>query len=86
MVSDCQAHFTLRHAVAADVLLTGRTMSGQGAAERGIAGRVLPAAIDLARDVAGAPTRTVDLEGLGHRRSRITEVSAELATPARGDG
>ena len=62
MVADCQAHFTLRHAAglaaAADVLLTGRTMSGQEAADLGIASRslpapaVLPAAIDLARDVA----------------------------------
>jgi enoyl-CoA hydratase/carnithine racemase len=62
MVADCQAHFTLRHAVglavAADVLLTGRTMSGREAADLGIASAalpapaVLPAAIDLARDVA----------------------------------
>jgi enoyl-CoA hydratase/carnithine racemase len=62
MVADCQAHFTLRQAaglaVAAEVLLTGRTMSGQEAADLGIASRalpapaVLPAAIDLARDVA----------------------------------
>ncbi|MBV8349366.1 MAG: enoyl-CoA hydratase/isomerase family protein [Mycolicibacterium sp.] len=62
MVADCQAHFTLRHAVglavAAHFLLTGRTMSGQEAADRGVASRalpaaaVLPAAIDLATDVA----------------------------------
>lgn len=62
MVADCQAHFTLRQAVglavAADLLLTGRTISGQQAADCGVASRalpapaVLPAAIDLATDVA----------------------------------
>ncbi|MDL4772992.1 enoyl-CoA hydratase/isomerase family protein [Actinomadura xylanilytica] len=62
MIGDCQSHFTLRHAVglavAADLLLTGRTLTGREAAERGIAGRalpsadVLPAALALAREVA----------------------------------
>ena len=62
MVGDCAVHYTLRHAVglavAADVLLTGRTFTGLEAAERGIASRalpaaeVLPAALELARDVA----------------------------------
>jgi enoyl-CoA hydratase/carnithine racemase len=62
MIADCQAHFTLRQAVglavAADILLTGRTFTGREAANRGIATRalpaadVLPAAIEMARDVA----------------------------------
>ncbi|WP_329126783.1 enoyl-CoA hydratase/isomerase family protein [Streptomyces sp. NBC_01465] len=62
MIGDCQSHFTLRHAVglavAADLLLTGRTLTGQEAADRGIASRALPAAdvlptaMALAREVA----------------------------------
>lgn len=62
MIGDCAVHYTLRHAVglavAADVLLTGRTFTGRDAAGLGIASRalpadeVLPAAVDLARDVA----------------------------------
>lgn len=62
MVGDCAVHYTLRHAVglavAADVLLTGRTFTGREAAGLGIASRalpaeeVLPAALELARDVA----------------------------------
>jgi enoyl-CoA hydratase/carnithine racemase len=62
MIGDAQSHFTLRHAVglavAVDLLLTGRTLSGQEAADRGIANRalpsadVLPAAMELAREVA----------------------------------
>lgn len=61
-VGDCAVHYTLRHAVglaiAADVLLTGRTFTGRDAADLGIASRalpadeVLPAALELARDVA----------------------------------
>jgi enoyl-CoA hydratase/carnithine racemase len=55
-------HYTLRQAaglaVAADVLLTGRTFTGREAADLGVASRalpaedVLPAALELARDVA----------------------------------
>ncbi|WP_445167962.1 enoyl-CoA hydratase/isomerase family protein [Mycolicibacterium sp. Dal123E01] len=62
MVGDCAVHYTLKHAVglavAADILLTGRTFSGSEAAGLGIASRampadeVLPAALELARDVA----------------------------------
>lgn len=62
MVADCQAHYTLRHAVglavAAELLLTGRTVTGSEAARLGIASRALPAAevlpgaIEVARDVA----------------------------------
>jgi enoyl-CoA hydratase/carnithine racemase len=62
VVGDAQSHFTLRRAVglavAADLLLTGRPITGVEAAARGIASRalpaaeVLPAALDLARDVA----------------------------------
>ncbi|TDO10439.1 enoyl-CoA hydratase/carnithine racemase [Mycobacterium sp. BK086] len=62
MIGDCAVHYTLKHAVglavAGDILLTGRTFSGSEAAALGIASRalpaddVLPAALDLARDVA----------------------------------
>jgi enoyl-CoA hydratase/carnithine racemase len=62
MVGDCAVHYTLKRAVglavAADVLLTGRTFIGSQAAALGIAsralpaGEVLPAALELARDVA----------------------------------
>jgi enoyl-CoA hydratase/carnithine racemase len=61
-IGDCQSHYALRHAVglavAADLLLTGRTVTGREAAELGIASRalpaaeVLPAAVEMARDVA----------------------------------
>jgi enoyl-CoA hydratase/carnithine racemase len=62
MVGDCAVHYTLKHAVglavAADILLTGRTFTGSEAAALGIVSRalpadeVLPAALELARDVA----------------------------------
>jgi enoyl-CoA hydratase/carnithine racemase len=61
-IGDCQSHYALRHAVglavAADLLLTGRTVTGSEAAALGIASRalpaaeVLPAAVEMARDVA----------------------------------
>lgn len=63
-IGDAGVHFTLKRAVglafAADLLLTGRTLSGREAAQRGIAtealpaGEVLTAAVELARDVAAA--------------------------------
>jgi enoyl-CoA hydratase/carnithine racemase len=62
MIGDAQSHFTLRRlagtAVAAEMLLTGRTIRGTEAVARGLANQalpaadVLPAALDLARDVA----------------------------------
>ena len=62
MIGDAQSHFTLRRlagtAIAADLLLTGRRLSGAEAAARGIATEalptieVLPAAMERARDVA----------------------------------
>ncbi len=62
MVGDAQSHFTLRHlagtAVAAEMLLTGRTIRGAEAVTRGLANQavpaadVLPAAMEIARDVA----------------------------------
>ena len=62
MIGDCAVHYTLKRAVglavAADVLLTGRGFTGTEAAALGIASRalpaheVLPAALELARDVA----------------------------------
>jgi len=61
-IGDAQVHFTLKRAVglaaAADLLLTGRTITGRAAADRGIASvalpaaEVLPAAIAMAREVA----------------------------------
>ncbi|CAN5688519.1 enoyl-CoA hydratase-related protein [soil metagenome] len=61
-IGDCQAHYALRHAVglavAADLLLTGRTVTGQEAVGLGIASQALPApdvlptALTMARDVA----------------------------------
>jgi enoyl-CoA hydratase/carnithine racemase len=62
VIGDAQSHHTLRRiagtAVAADLLLTGRTVSGQEAADLGVANEalpaaeVLPAALARARDVA----------------------------------
>ncbi|KRA37703.1 MULTISPECIES: enoyl-CoA hydratase/isomerase family protein [unclassified Nocardioides] len=62
MIGDAQSHFTLRRlagtAVAAEMLLTGRTIWGEEAAARGLANQALPAAdvlptaMDIARDVA----------------------------------
>ncbi|GAY17833.1 enoyl-CoA hydratase-related protein [Mycobacterium sp. shizuoka-1] len=62
MIGDCAVHYTLKRAVglavAADLLLTGRTFTGSEATALGVAsralpsGEVLPAALDLARDVA----------------------------------
>lgn len=62
VVGDCMSHWTLPHlagaAVAADLLLTGRTFDGAEAAALGIASRTLPAAevfgaaMAVARDIA----------------------------------
>jgi enoyl-CoA hydratase/carnithine racemase len=62
VIADCMAHWTLPHlvgaAVAADILLTGRTFDGAEAATMGIATRTRPAgevlddAMTVARDIA----------------------------------
>lgn len=62
VIPDCMSHWTLPHlvggAVAADILLTGRTFDGVEAAAMGIATRALPAAevlghaMAVARDIA----------------------------------
>jgi enoyl-CoA hydratase/carnithine racemase len=62
VLPDAHAHWTVPravgHARAADLLLTGRTFSGREAAELGLVNRalpadeVLPATIDVARDIA----------------------------------
>jgi enoyl-CoA hydratase/carnithine racemase len=62
VLPDAQSHWTVPRTVGfartADLFLTGRTFTGSEAVELGIAGRacaaadVLPAALDLARDVA----------------------------------
>jgi enoyl-CoA hydratase/carnithine racemase len=62
VLPDAHAHWTVPravgHARAADLLLTGRTFSGREAVELGIANRalpaddVLPATLDIARDIA----------------------------------
>ena len=62
VIPDCMSHWTLPHlaggAVAADILLTGRTFDGAEAAAMGIATRALPGgdvldhAMAVARDIA----------------------------------
>jgi enoyl-CoA hydratase/carnithine racemase len=62
VLPDAHAHWTVPRAVgfarAADLFLTGRTLTGREAAELGLANRalpaddVLPAALDVARDIA----------------------------------
>jgi enoyl-CoA hydratase/carnithine racemase len=62
VIPDCMSHWTLTKvagaAVAAEVLLTGRTFDGAEAVARGIATRALPAgavldhALEIARDIA----------------------------------
>ena len=62
VLPDAHAHWTVPRAIgfarAADLFLTGRTFSGREAAELGLANRalpaadVLPAALDVARDIA----------------------------------
>lgn len=62
VIGDCMAHWTLPRlvggAVAAELLLTGRTFDGAQAAALGIASRAVPAgevlavAMDIARDIA----------------------------------
>jgi enoyl-CoA hydratase/carnithine racemase len=62
VIGDCMSHWTLPHlaggAVAADILLTGRTFDGAEAAAMGIATRTLPGgqvldhAMTVARDIA----------------------------------
>jgi enoyl-CoA hydratase/carnithine racemase len=62
VIPDAHAHWTVPRAVgfarATELLLTGRTFSGREAAEMGLASRalptaeVLPAALELARDIA----------------------------------
>jgi len=62
VIPDAMSHWSLPHLIglagAADVLLTGRTFDGREAKELGIASRclpadeVLPAALDMARDIA----------------------------------
>jgi enoyl-CoA hydratase/carnithine racemase len=62
VLPDAHAHWTVTRAVgfarAADLLLTGRTFTGREAADLGLATRavssddVLPAALDIARDIA----------------------------------
>jgi enoyl-CoA hydratase/carnithine racemase len=62
VLPDAHAHWTVPRAVgfarAADLLLTGRTFTGREAADLGVANRalpaddVLPAALDVARDIA----------------------------------
>jgi enoyl-CoA hydratase/carnithine racemase len=62
VIPDAHAHWTvpraIGHARAADLLLTGRTLTGREAADLGLVNRalpaddVLPATLDIARDIA----------------------------------
>lgn len=92
MIGDCAVHYTLRHAaglaVAADILLTGRTFTGTEAAALGIASRalpaaeVLPAALELARDVAvnANPASVAYSKRLLWSGTNIDEVAARETT------
>ncbi len=92
MIGDCAVHYTLRHcvglAVAADILLTGRSFTGREAAAMGIATlalpaeEVLPAAVDLARDVAvnANPASVAYSKRLLWSGANIDAVAAEETT------
>lgn len=92
VVGDCAVHYTLKRAVglavAADVLLTGRTFTGSEAAALGIASRalpadeVLPAALDLARDVAinANPASVAYSKRLLWAETNVDEVAAQETT------
>ncbi|WP_179470143.1 enoyl-CoA hydratase/isomerase family protein [Mycolicibacterium vinylchloridicum] len=92
VVGDCAVHYTLKRAVglavAADVLLTGRTFTGSEAAALGIASRalpadeVLPAALDLARDVAvnANPASLAYSKRLLWAETNVDEVAAQETT------
>jgi enoyl-CoA hydratase/carnithine racemase len=95
MLGDAHSHWTLRRvagqAVAADLLLTGGSLTGREAAERGIvaralpAGDVLPEALALAREVAAhadpvavALSKEILWSDLGAEETAAAETRAHL--------
>ncbi|WP_458686292.1 enoyl-CoA hydratase/isomerase family protein [Nocardia tengchongensis] len=97
VVPDAMAHWTVARvagmAVAADILLSGRTFDGQEACRLGLASRclpaaeVLPAALDLSRDMAVnvAPMSAALSKRLlwdtaihGYQPTRVAELETEL--------
>lgn len=103
LLGDAQSHWTLRRAVglaaAADLLLTGRTITGAEAAARGIASRVLPAeqvlpaALELARDVAAhadpaavALSKQMLWSDLSAAETERAETAAHRVLMGRSDG
>ncbi|BBZ39914.1 enoyl-CoA hydratase/isomerase family protein [Mycobacterium conspicuum] len=97
VIPDCMSHWTLPHlaggAVAADILLTGRTFDGAEAAAMGIATRALPNrevldhAVAVARDIAVnvAPMSAAlskrllwDAQINGYTPRRVAELETEL--------
>jgi enoyl-CoA hydratase/carnithine racemase len=84
VLPDAHAHWTVPravgHARAADLLITGRTFMGREAAELGVANRalptneVLPAAVEIARDIAvhtaARVGRAVEAAAVGEPRPR----------------
>ncbi|UXA16122.1 enoyl-CoA hydratase/isomerase family protein [Mycobacterium sp. SMC-4] len=97
VLGDCMSHWTLPHlvgtAVAADLLLTGRTFDGAEAASFGLASRavaaseVLDQAVDVARDIAlhVAPMSAAlskrllwDTVMMGYRPRQVAHLETEL--------
>lgn len=97
VIPDAMSHWTVPHiaglAVAADVLLTGRTFDGAEAVRLGLASRslpaaeVLPAALDVARDIAvnvspmsAAMSKRLLWQGAarGYSPERVAELETEL--------
>lgn len=96
VLGDAHSHWTLRraagHAAAADLLLTGRAITGREAADRGIVARavpsaeVLPTALALARDVAEhadpralALSKEILWSDLGAEETALAETRAHLS-------
>jgi enoyl-CoA hydratase/carnithine racemase len=95
VIPDAYSHWTLPRlaglATAADVLLTGRTFDGHEAKALGIASRclpadeVLPAALDVARDIAvnvaplsAAISKRLLWEALGRTSAEVERLETEL--------
>ena len=102
VIGDCMSHWTLPRlagaAVAAELLLTGRTFDGVEAVARGIATRAVPSgdvvdqAMEIARDIAVnvAPMSAAPTSGVvGQPEQRVLRTSGRLdgdkaASPCHG--